>query len=51
MSESRVDVVRAWKDAEYREGLGEDERAELPLCTRAGSGDDAFPSVSPGESW
>jgi mersacidin/lichenicidin family type 2 lantibiotic len=32
MSESRVDVVRAWKDVEYREGLGEDERAGLPEC-------------------
>ena len=30
MSESHVDVVRAWKDAEYRAGLSEAERAALP---------------------
>src|SRR4051794_23240689 len=30
MSESHVDVVRAWKDSEYRAGLSEAERAALP---------------------
>ena len=30
MNESRVDVARAWKDAAYREGLSEAERAALP---------------------
>lgn len=27
---SRVDIVRAWKDAEYNESLGAEERASLP---------------------
>lgn len=26
----KVDVIRAWKDAEYRESLTEEERAALP---------------------
>ncbi len=30
MNVSRIDVVRAWKDPEYREGLSEAERAALP---------------------
>ena len=30
MKVSRIDVVRAWKDPEYREGLSEAERAALP---------------------
>src|SRR4051812_40434635 len=30
MSEPRVDVIRAWKDAEYRESLSEADRAALP---------------------
>lgn len=27
---SKLDVIRAWKDAEYRMSLSEDERAGLP---------------------
>jgi mersacidin/lichenicidin family type 2 lantibiotic len=27
---SSVDIVRAWKDAEYRQSLSEVERAQLP---------------------
>jgi mersacidin/lichenicidin family type 2 lantibiotic len=27
---SAVDIVRAWKDAEYRQSLSEAERAQLP---------------------
>ncbi|HEY7124232.1 MAG TPA: mersacidin/lichenicidin family type 2 lantibiotic [Ktedonobacterales bacterium] len=27
---SAVDIVRAWKDAEYRESLGAEEQALLP---------------------
>jgi mersacidin/lichenicidin family type 2 lantibiotic len=27
---SRVDVIRAWKDEEYRASLSEAERAQLP---------------------
>jgi mersacidin/lichenicidin family type 2 lantibiotic len=30
MNVSRIDVVRAWKDTEYREGLSEAELAALP---------------------
>jgi len=30
MNASRIDVVRAWKDLDYREGLSEAERAALP---------------------
>jgi mersacidin/lichenicidin family type 2 lantibiotic len=30
MIESDVDVVRAWKDEEYRESLGEAQRAAIP---------------------
>ena len=26
----KVDVVRAWRDAEYRKGLTEEQRAALP---------------------
>ena len=28
---SNLDVIRAWKDAEYRNSLSEAERAQLPL--------------------
>ncbi len=27
---SKLDIVRAWKDAEYRQSLGPEERALLP---------------------
>ena len=30
MNVSRIDLVRAWKDPEYREGLSEAEREALP---------------------
>jgi mersacidin/lichenicidin family type 2 lantibiotic len=30
MKKSKVDIVRAWKDEEYREGLSEEEKALVP---------------------
>ena len=30
MNMSKVDVIRAWKDEEYRLSLTEQERAQLP---------------------
>jgi len=27
---SNIDVIRAWKDKDYRDGLSEEEKAQLP---------------------
>ncbi|MGK7901367.1 MAG: mersacidin/lichenicidin family type 2 lantibiotic, partial [Hormoscilla sp.] len=27
---SNIDIIRAWKDKDYRDGLSEEEKAQLP---------------------
>jgi mersacidin/lichenicidin family type 2 lantibiotic len=49
---SNIDIVRAWKDAEYRQRLSADEQAQLPQHP-AGSielADEDLPQVAGGAS-
>jgi len=55
---SNIDVIRAWKDEEYRMGLSDDERALLPdnpaglveFVDRQAAADDSLVTFCPEQS-